>query len=113
MTQKQEALKSKIIENCGKGKPLGETLREVGYSDNSANNPKRILEGAGIKNDKELAAALDAQIWRAVASMDEKLDKASYSDAVTAAEKLTKTKRLIQGESTDNNKLVIEWGAED
>lgn len=50
-TQRQIAAAKKLLESIGKqdGKPLGEIVREAGYSEAVAKNPQQVLEGEGFK----------------------------------------------------------------
>lgn len=65
-TTKQKIAAQKTLENIGKGdiKPMGEVLRESGYSDNVADNPKIVTESKGWNelmneylSDEDLAKA--------------------------------------------------------
>lgn len=46
-TLKQREAAKKILENPGK--PLGTIMREVGYSENTADNPKDLIESKGFR----------------------------------------------------------------
>lgn len=52
-TPKQRELAKKIVENYGNDikKPEGQLIKESGYSEVSAKNPKSIIEGRGVQSE--------------------------------------------------------------
>ena len=50
-TFRQKTLVQKMSGNVGK--PMGQIMKEVGYSDSFSQNPKRALESKGVRSELE------------------------------------------------------------
>lgn len=107
-TAKQQKLLDLIYENLGvsgKTKSWYELLKEAGYSDGVAKNPRFILESEFISSHtddfvKKLAEKRDQAIKKLT---DEKLDEATASDLATIVEKMNKNHQLLSGNETERH----------
>lgn len=120
LTQKQQKLVDLLIENYGKRgetKSLGALMIEAGYSENSAINPKLIINEEMKqaispvleKMEKIRTDALD------VISKD-KLEASSARDAVYIADTLTKNIQLLSGKETERAGIrinIVNYGSGD
>ena len=85
---------------------ISKAMRLAGYSKSSANcgkDIKRVRESSQVQkaikeNEKKIEKIIQASYKRAL----ETAHKATYRDAITGIDTLTKTKRLIQGKTTEN-----------
>lgn len=48
-TPKQRLAAKLVLENTGKGEPIGKVLKQAGYSDGIAKNPSDVTEATGFK----------------------------------------------------------------
>lgn len=107
-TKRQETAAQKTLESIGTDKSKGEILRESGFSEAIAKNPKIVMESKGFKEAlKPFEDKIEEEINAAIELAGQKRHDASYSDLITAAEKLKKLHRLIQDQSTENVAINI------
>ncbi len=106
-TPKQEKLVTLLLENYGRPdtRPLGELLLEAGYSENSAKNPKLIIEGKEVQEALSLVADdLDHLRQRAINELKARdIEKEPYRDVIKAVDILTKNHQLLTGGETERN----------
>lgn len=62
-TEKQKAVVDKIIENRGS---ISAAMREVGYSENTAHNPKNLTESKGFREVLEAAGLTPGLVSKAL-----------------------------------------------
>ena len=110
-TIKQEKAAKLMVEErlsqTGKNRTKGKILKEAGYSNDKANQPSRVLETKGYKEaEKAVSEPIILQMKKerdaALRAMNNKREKASYNDLITAADKLTRNIQLLEGGSTEN-----------
>ena len=111
-TPKQEKLLKLLIENYGEvgsTKSLGQLLKEAGYSDASAHNPKIILESKEIQEGlNDVIADLEELRRDALKALKEKdLSEERYSDIVKGIDTLTKNHQLLTGGETERNNAPV------
>ena len=88
------------------GMSIAKAMIKAGYSPNTAKGGKgaKLITESSIyarvkeENEKKIEKIIQASYKRAL----ETAHKATYRDAVTGIDTLTKTKRLIQGKTTEN-----------
>lgn len=110
MTPKQEKLIKLIMENYGKSgetKPMGELMVEAGYSEESAKNPKLILESEAIQEElKDILDEIDQKRRLALKHITEdKLKEQTAKDNALTADTLTKISQLLSDKPTDITKF--------
>lgn len=102
----------KVLERLGKGQKivLGHILREVGYADNTADNPKGVTETETYKSVvNPVVTAMEKERDRtmvALATKNHKREK--YRDLMDGLDKLTKNIQLLSGKETERAALIIE-----
>ncbi len=117
-TQRQQKLLKLLLENLGNTKETKSAykmLKEAGYSDAQAKNPKQILESETIQAGvSDFLKQLDDKRRRAITQItDEKLEKASARDNAYIADILTKNHQLLSGEETERQGVqvnVVNYG---
>jgi hypothetical protein len=96
----------KVIAQITKGElpNVKKAMLEVGYSPITANSKaKRVTSNEAYKKEMvSFTDELDLIISDAIDNLKNKKDSATYRDSVQAIKDLTKTQRLINGESTEN-----------
>lgn len=101
----------KVLETIGEGKmiSMGKILREVGYADNTADNPKLVTETETFKSITEpFVKKLEKERDRIVLEMSLKdLDKVQYQHLVSATDTLTKNIQLLSGKETERAGVTI------
>ena len=81
-TSRQKKLVRKISENLGK--PLGEAMREVGYSEEYANNPQQLTRTTGWKELTERLLPDEPLLNRLKKVVDNKNDNVAIKGLDTA-----------------------------
>ena len=103
----------KVLEKIGKGKRvnLGKIAREVGYADNTADNPKIITETKSYQDEiKPFVDKMIKERDRAAKAMSLKdLDQVTYDKLSDVIDKLTKNIQLLNGGKTESNEMIIKW----
>jgi len=101
----------KVIEQIKDGKRpnIKEASLAVGYSKHTARTQqKRIRENkAYVEEMFDFEKALDDQIQASIKDLKKKQSKASFRDNAEVVDKLTKLKRLVSGQSTENTAVTI------
>ena len=98
-TEKQKKAVDKIVENHGN---VSKSMREVGYSPNSAKNPKILTDSKGYKEASfDVVQAMKKERARALSLMGEKAAKAKYPDLTASVDKMTKNIELLTGGDTE------------
>jgi len=106
---KHKILARKIIESGGK-EPMGKLIKESGWSEKTAVNPKKITESKGYKQAaKPFLEQIENEIQEALLHLPNVREKAGYGESVSSIEKLKKLEQLLKGESTENNSITIKW----
>lgn len=112
ITPKQQAAAKAVLENTGVGKPLGQVLKSVGYSDGIAKNPGDVTESKGFKaalimagaTEEKLASVfnsgLEANRVDVIKGISQTSDVPDISLRVATAEKIAK----IYGITPDKDK---------
>jgi hypothetical protein len=108
---------TKVVESLGKGKKvnMGKILREVGYSDNTSDNPQEVT---GTKSYQSVVMPflekLEAERNRILMEISTKdLDNERHTDLVRSLDTLTKNVQLLSGKETERagvNINVISYG---
>jgi len=108
---------TKVVESLGTGKKvnMGKILREVGYSDNTSDNPQEVT---GTKSYQSVVMPflekLEAERNRILMEISVKdLDKERHTDLVRSLDTLTKNVQLLSGKETERagvNINVISYG---
>jgi len=100
-TIKQKKVISKIIENRGN---VSRAMRESGYTEASAKNPKNLTESKGYKEAvSPFVQQMMEERQRLLDSMTtEDLTSVKYKDKTDSVDKLTKNIQLLTGGSTEN-----------
>lgn len=103
----------KVLESIGKNKRpiLGKFALEAGYAQNSADNPKQIVE---TKSYREIVdPVLNKMIkerQRVINAMGKrKLNKVQYDKLSKVMDELTKNIQLLSGGRTGNESIIINW----
>ena len=97
--EKQKRL-LKLLENGGS---MRKAMVKAGYSQNYADNPKKLLQSKSFQNlRKQALERMEVQRQKALERMDQTVEKAKYSDVVNAVDRLTKNIQLLSGQSTSN-----------
>ena len=101
----------KVMEKTGKGKPvvLGHILREVGYANDTADNPKQVTSTDSYQNEiSPFVEKLKKERDRIVLEMSIKdLDTVQYQHLVSATDTLTKNIQLLSGKETERAGVTI------
>jgi hypothetical protein len=108
---------TKVVESLGKSKKvnMGKILREVGYSDNTSDNPQEVT---GTKSYQSVVMPflekLEAERNRILMEISTKdLDNERHTDLVRSLDTLTKNVQLLSGKETERagvNINVINYG---
>ena len=108
---------TKVVESLGTGKKvnMGKILREVGYSDNTSDNPQEVT---GTKSYQSVVMPflekLEAERNRILMEISTKdLDNERHTDLVRSLDTLTKNVQLLSGKETERagvNINVISYG---
>jgi hypothetical protein len=106
MTPKQEKLISLITENCGVknySKTLGAMLLEAGYSQESADNPFKILSSETIQEElRPIVDQLEEIRLKAIEALKKKdPSREHYRDVIAGLDTLTKNIQLLSDRPTD------------
>lgn len=104
-SQDAKNVAKKVLENLGKGKKvvMGEILREHGYADNTADNPKNVME---TKSYKETIAPIVTRWQKEIERIQKELEQKNlaeekYKDLVDSMDKLNKQVQLATGGVTE------------
>lgn len=101
----------KVLENLGKGKKivLGDILKESGYADNTASNPKNVTETKTFQEAVlPVVKRLEKERDRAIVALSNKdLTAERYHDLVDGLDKLTKNIQLLSGGATERVAIPI------
>lgn len=104
-SQNAKLVANKVLENLGKGKRIimGEILREVGYADNTADNPKNVTD---TKTYKETISPIVSRWQKEIERIQAELERRSLSDEkykelVDSIDKLNKQVQLATGGDTE------------
>lgn len=110
-SQKAKLAGQKVVESLGKGKApvLGHILREVGYSDNTADNPKAVTDTKSYQDEvNPFIEKLKKERDRIVLEMSIKdLDTVQYQHLISATDTLTKNIQLLSGGETARAGVTI------
>lgn len=99
----------KVVESLGRGKKpnLGKIAREVGYADNTADNPKNITETDSYKEVVnpvvEKYRKLQEKIIDEMNRQGRRLSKEKLISLTTALKNTTHDIQLLTGGKTENN----------
>jgi hypothetical protein len=90
-TPKQRKLTRLIVENIGKDKPepMGAIIKQAGYSDSMAKNPKEVLKGKAINdilNDNNLSLDRVCNAWNEI--IDAPLNQRELTEGIKARDKV-------------------------
>ena len=107
----------KVLETVGKGKKvvMGEILREVGYADNTADNPDHVTKTKSYQSVvNPFVEKMIAERDRVILAMQVKdLDTVQYAQLNSAIDTFTKNIQLLSGEETERagvNINVVNYG---
>lgn len=103
----------RVLESIGKGERpiLGQIAREVGYSDNTADNPKLITETESYQSVvNPVLERMERERNRLLLALSEKdLTNERYRDMMEAVDKLTKNIQLLNGGATERHGLILNF----
>lgn len=106
-TLRQKLLAKKITENYRKGRtlPVGKILLETGYSKETSEQPSRILQTEGIKEEtRPFVERLKKVRDQALAEIERRgaeLTKEQYHHLTEGIEKFSKLTELLEGRPTE------------
>lgn len=106
-TLRQKLLAKKITENYRKGKtlPVGKILLETGYSKETSEQPSRILQTEGVKEEtRPFVERLKKVRDQALAEIERRgaeLTKEQYHHLTEGIEKFSKLTELLEGRPTE------------
>jgi|TARA_Y100000310_G_C20701923_1_gene830801 hypothetical protein len=104
-TEKQKKAVERIVENHGN---VSKSMREAGYTDASAKNPKNLTESDGYKEiTQNVVERMIIERDRALGMMAEKIADAKYRDMSDSTDKLTKNIQLLTGGDTDRGRISV------
>lgn len=110
-SQDAKNVAKKVLENLGKGKKvvMGEILREHGYADNTADNPKNVMETKSYKEIiNPIVARWEKEIDRIQGELEKKnLSDEKYKDLVDSMDKLNKQVQLATGGATSRIGILM------
>jgi len=108
---------SKVLESLGKGKKvnMGEIMREVGYADNTADNPENVVNTKSYQETiSPFVEKMIAERDRVILAMQVKdLDTVQYAQLNSAIDTFTKNIQLLSGEETERARVninVVNYG---
>jgi hypothetical protein len=100
-----------VISRIEKGEKvvMGEILENIGYSENTRDNPKLVTETKSYKKIMDtFVNRLEKEISRIQTAMEAKdLDKEQYRVLTDSLDKLYKNKQLATGGDTERGKIMI------
>lgn len=103
---------NKVLEKLGKGERivLGHILREVGYADNTADNPKSVTETATFKAVvNPVIDMMEKERNRVLTALATKVHKKEkYRDLIDGLDKLTKNIQLLTGGETERAGVTVQ-----
>ena len=107
-TTKQKQAVAKIIENHGN---VAKSMREVGYTEASARNPRNLTDSDGYKEEAaSFLYKMEQERDRLINAMSQReLDKVQYRDMTGAVDKLTKNIELLSGNDTEKQTLKVQF----
>lgn len=101
----------KLLETIGTGEKvsMGQILRDVGYADNTADNPKLVTSTASFQETIDpFVEKIKKERDRIVAAMSVKdLDVVQYQHLASATDTLTKNIQLLSGKETARSGVNI------
>jgi hypothetical protein len=104
-SQNAKMAAKKVLENYGKGKKInmGKILREVGYSDNTADNPRAVMDTESYRAVTEpVVKRLEGIRNKLIASLEAKdLTEEKAKDSVDMMAKITHDIQLLSGKATE------------
>lgn len=99
-----------VLEKLGKGKKivLGKILKENGYAQNTADNPKNVLETKSYKDIVDpVVKAMVRERNAILKRLPRVRNSAKYRDLTDGLDKLTKNIQLLSGKETESVKHNI------
>jgi hypothetical protein len=110
-TIKQKIAVNKILENRGN---IGKAMREAGYAENTADNPKNLTESDGYKEIAEpIVKQMEKERQRAIKALSLKnLDDVTYEKISDVIDKLTKNIQLLSGGDTERIRFTPIYGGQ-
>lgn len=103
-----QKLKKRLSEKVRNRKlvKLGETMREVGYSDTYSLQPSRVMKNNSMNT---LVEELESEIVRIQRELKTKdLSEVQYESLTRAMDIQIRNKQLLSGGATENTKITIE-----
>jgi len=101
----------KVLEKTGKGEPvvMGHILREVGYADDTADNPQQVTTTKTYQEEiTPFIQKLEKERDRIVLALSKKnLDDVQYQHLTSAVDTLTKNIQLLGGKETEKMGVTI------
>jgi hypothetical protein len=100
-----------VINRIDKGEKvvMKEILGNIGYAENTQDNPKLVTDTKSYKEVTEpFIKQLEKRRQSAVDKLDETIDKAQYHQLVEAIDKFTKNIQLLSGEDTERSVIKIK-----
>jgi hypothetical protein len=101
----------KVLEKTGAGEPvvMGKILREVGYADDTADNPQQVTATKTYQEEiTPFIQKLEKERDRIVSALSKKdLDDVQYQHLTSAVDTLTKNIQLLGGKETQKMGVTI------
>lgn len=102
---------TKVLEALGNGEKvvMGKILREVGYSDNTADSPREVTKSKSYQSTiAPFVEKLEKERDRILLEISVKdLDKEKHSDLVRSLDTITKNVQLLSGKETERTGVQI------
>lgn len=110
-SQNAKKAAEKVLERIGKGKKivLGEILREVGYADNTADNPLGVTETQTFKDTvAPTVKRLEGIRNKLISALEQKdMSEEKAKDAVDMMSKITHDIQLLSGKATEKTDFSL------
>jgi hypothetical protein len=109
----------KVLEKTGAGEPvvMGQILREVGYAEDTADNPQQVTATKTYQQEiTPFIQKLEKERDRIVSALSRKdLDDVQYQHLTSAVDTLTKNIQLLGGKETEKmgvNINIVNYGGD-
>ena len=98
-TLRQRRAVKKIVENHGN---ISKSMREVGYPETTAKNPKNLTESKGFKEAAfDYMKELEEQKQMTIKRLKEEMPQAKFAELSSHLERTTKMIELLEGRPTE------------
>ena len=102
-----------VLDTLGKNKKvvLRKIAKKNGYADNTASNPKNIVETKSYQDVvAPIVKKMETERMRLMMALESKdLTKEEYRTMIDGVDKLTKNHQLLTGGKTESSDINISW----